>query len=101
MTINADVAWSTPANEVVKHPIGLVGASPHVRDESPQFRLGTIANGNAGTMWVYVGPAAADHAAGAIDVNTATFAPAAGVGYALSAPLKTGQYGWASYVALA
>lgn len=101
MPINADVAWSTPANEVVVHPIGLVGASPHVRDLDPQFRLGTMCDGNAGTSWVYVGPAAADHTAGAIDVNVGTFAPAAGVGYLLHAPLKNGQYGWASFVALA
>lgn len=97
MTLNATVDWSVPANEVTSHPILLAGASPYIRDEVPNWRPGTVANGSKGVNWVYVGPAAADHAAGAVDVNTATFVPAAGTGYTLAASLLTGQYGWASF----
>ena len=112
MTTPVTVNWSTPANESVNHPIGLVGASPYVRadptlGEGPTFRLGTIANGIAGQRWVWVGPAGASLAAGAsptngvaIAVNTATFVPAAGTGFLAYAPLLAGQYGFVAEVGI-
>ena len=93
------------SGEETNYPLGLVGASATVRDDSangegPRFRVGTVTWGTKGQKWIYVGPAAANltgaatPASGVALAVNSSFVPSAGTGYLSYAPLNSGQYGW-------
>lgn len=100
----ATVQYSDPANEILDYPC-VLGFSPTIRHTNSQHRVGTIAHGLQGTMWVYVKASEAVATgtctvtvSGAGQTYNAALTDAAGNHTALAA-FASGEYGWVKQTA--
>lgn len=72
---------------------GPMGAGPTRRTTTKEHAIGTVANGDDGTSWIYQGPSGVVVAANGVHTITAG-AAAAGTGYTAETALAVGDYGF-------